>query len=202
MAYSRDANGQMTFAQSATAKAASDLMGALSDQSGSLTEAQQKAKDYQSALDAATPASEKAAGALTKVGVVAKTAAQQMDELVGAVDELYGRFLSVEEASDGFQTSLHRIADAAKGANKDLHGNSDATLSARDAMRGAVKQGLDYVDALVRQHAPQKQVAAAARASAAAIDAPGGRLGCRRRRRASTRMCCAGCRRSCPPPSA
>lgn len=92
------------------------------------------------------------------------TSADEAEDAVSALDDalsaIFARYFSVEEASDAYQSALHKLADAAKENGRELEGNSTKAIANRDAMRGAVDAAYEQVRAMAEQGASAEELTA------------------------------------------
>lgn len=129
---------------SVTATEMEALWNALRDGPAAYRNAQQAAKDKAkvdgegaSAANASATAQYGLASSLSATSGVAGVTTQQLQALNGALDQMYTKQFAGEEASDGFQSGLHKLSNAFAGNQK--------------AATSGAKAGDKYADSLKQQ---------------------------------------------------
>jgi hypothetical protein len=102
---------------------------------------------YTEAMDSADGKSAAVGAALADLSGEMESNVTQADALKASLDALFGVELNQSQATDAATVALKEMRKAVAAAGKDLLGNGDAALKARDGIRGYVSAQLDKVQA-------------------------------------------------------
>lgn len=158
-------------------EAADGLQSSLRDTTGELGQAMAAAKNQTEALRPAADATGEFTRGVEAQATAFEQAKQSLDDYRSALSAYLASTLSVEAANDAFQAGLNGLKDAAKGADVNLRGTSDATLQARDAMRSQVQIGVSVLENMAAQGASSAELASKANELAGKLEITGVKAG-------------------------